>query len=95
MSFSDFARSGLRKSSPARGARSPPMRNVAFEPGFSARNFSERAQCPAVISMTGKPCSAYQIAGCSEVESGSFPKRFCSALHPATAPGTVTVWTPR
>ena len=84
----------MRKIWPAPGAR-PSTRNVARELGCSPSSFSDRVHRPAVISIRGKPFSAWKIAGASDIEKGSAPKRLRKASHPATTPGTVTVKGPR
>jgi len=43
-----------------------------------------------MIGVTGKPCSAYPMAGASACDSVIVPKRCSSACQPASAPGTVT-----
>src|SRR5881398_1649447 len=48
------------------------------------------AQSRAMIGVTGKPCSAYSIAGTSACDSVIVPKRCSNACQPASAPGTVT-----
>jgi hypothetical protein len=77
--------------SPIAGAR-PSSVNVS-------RAFGDWS-CPvphpfATTSVTGNPFSAWWIAGLRIVPKGSFPNRARSTSHPATAPGTVTEYTPR
>ena len=43
-----------------------------------------------MIGVTGKPFSAYPMAGASACASVIVPKRWSSASQPARAPGTVT-----
>ena len=47
-----------------------------------------------MMSDTGKPSSAYFIAGCRRWDSGMVPQLSSRVSHPWTAPGTVTEWTP-
>lgn len=44
----------------------------------------------AIYSLTGKPFSAWPIAGCSRSFIGSLPNFACIVNQPSTAPGIVT-----
>ena len=59
-----------------------------------SRPLRERPTVRATISGTGKPRSAYAIAGSKRLFHGSLPKRSCILAQPSTAPGTVTAWMP-
>jgi hypothetical protein len=78
------------KISPARGARSPSIKNVLREFGCALCIFTELAQPAAILSETGNPFSAYQIAGARSSANGLVPNRSRIACHPAATPGTVT-----
>ena len=47
-----------------------------------------------MLGETGKPFSAYSIAGFITSSRSSEPKRSCMAIQPATAPGTLIGSTP-
>ena len=49
----------------------------------------------AMLGETWNPSRAYVAAGAAMVASGNEPNRFHSAIHPPTAPGTVTLSHPR
>ena len=66
------------------------MRYVFRELGCALCIFTEPAQLDAIFSDTGKPFSAYQIAGASSSENGLVPNRVRIASQPAATPGTVT-----
>jgi hypothetical protein len=59
------------------------------KPGLSLKRAAPRAQSPAITGESGKPSSAYLIAGASTRASGSFPYFACSCTQPSTAPGTL------
>jgi hypothetical protein len=62
----------------------------------SARStFSLSFQYTLTTSPTGKPVSAYWMAGARMRAKLSFPKRVRSASQPFTAPGTVAASMPR
>ena len=82
-----FASRGFLKTSPARGAW-PSGSHVAAAWGVRERPRSEARQPPAMISLTGKPSSAYLIAYASVSEYGFVPNLVRSASQPLTQPGT-------
>ena len=77
MARSDRARSGLRKTEPGAGAL-PAGRKHFAELGMGFRLAAASRQSPAMISLTGKPFSAYSIAGASSSEKGLVPNRLRS-----------------
>jgi hypothetical protein len=81
----------------------PSTRKVALAPWSRASFAASLAQSCAMTGVTGKPSSAYSVAGESACASVMVPKRWSSASQPESAPGTVTsstlssgmVWCPR
>src|SRR5215510_7395993 len=99
-----FARSGLRKICPATGCL-PLMYHVATESGSTCVQQPAgldgvggsprgRRQSEAMRSETGKPVSAYSMAGCSVSLNVIVPKRCSTSSQPQTEPGTVTLRMP-
>ena len=90
------AASGLRNSSPARGARPPgaKTRSHSANSGPSQRTgraVRPRSQWYAVVGETGKPLlGVVRSRPRTASANGSVPNRACRSRQPAGAPGTVT-----